>query len=211
MDFSRLASDFLNSVSQLSSPVIYCTIVGILLACGMGVPVPEDITLIVAGLLAASEKISLLGAMIAGLAGVLVGDSLLFMLGRKFGKRVFSLPGLRSVFTPARVAGAERRVRKHGPFICFVARFLPGVRSAVFAMSGALGVRRSTFLLLDGLAAMLSVPLWVYAGYWFGNNFDDAIGGALTMAKQLQFYIFSLLGILIAAYIAYKIARRPSH
>lgn len=209
MDFSRFASDFMDAVSQLPGPVIYCTIVGILLACGMGIPVPEDITLLFAGLLASNEKISLSGAMIAGLAGVLVGDSALFMLGRKFGRRVFSLPGLRRVFTPDRLASAELRIRKHGPFICFVARFLPGVRSAIFAMSGALGVRRSTFLMLDGLAATLSVPLWVYVGYWFGDNFDDAIGGALAMAKQLQFYIFSALALLILAYAGYKFWRRP--
>ncbi len=208
MDFSLFASNLMEVVSQLPSPVVYGTIVGILLVCGMGVPVPEDITLLAAGLLAASEKISFPGAVLAGLIGVLAGDSVLFMLGRKFGKRVFSLPGLRRYFTPARLLSAETKIRKHGPFICFVARFLPGVRSAIFAMSGALGVKRSTFLLLDGLAALLSVPLWVYVGFWFGNNFDDAVGGAIEMAHKLQLYVFSALGLLIFGYVGFRFWRR---
>lgn len=208
MDFSQLASDFMEAVSRLPSPVVYCTIVGILLICGLGIPVPEDITLLVAGLLAANEKISLTGGIIAGFIGVLSGDTVLFTLGRKFGKRVFQLPGLRRVFTPPRILAAERRIRANGPFICFIARFLPGLRSAIFAMSGALGVRLSTFMLLDGLAALLSVPLWVYVGYWFGENFEDALQGALDKAGTLQVYVFSALGMVILAYVAFKIWQR---
>lgn len=208
MDLSQLASDFMEVVSRLPSPVVYCTIVGILLVCGLGLPIPEDLTLLVAGLLAANHKISLVGGMVAGFIGVLSGDLILFTLGRKFGKRVFSLPGLRKIFTPPRILAAERRIRGNGPFICFIARFLPGLRSAIFATSGALGVRLSTFLLLDGLAALLSVPLWVYVGYWFGTHFEDALGGALAKAETLQVYVFSGLAALILGYVGFKLWQR---
>lgn len=208
MDYSQLASDFFEYISHLPSPVVYCTIFGVLLACGMGLPMPEDITLVTAGLLASAGRISLTGAFIVSFVGVMFGDTLLFYLGRRYGKSVFRLPGLRSIFTQERIAAAELRIRKHGPFICFVARFLPGLRSAVFAMSGALGVRFFTFIALDGLAAVLSVPLWVYVGYWFGNNFDDALGAALEMSEKLQIYMFSGLAILIFGYLGYKIWRK---
>jgi membrane protein DedA with SNARE-associated domain len=204
MDFSHLASDFMATVSQLPSPVVYCTIVGILLICGFGVPIPEDITLLVSGLLASSGKISLPGAVLAGLAGVLAGDSILFHLGRNFGKKVFQLPGLRNIFTPPRIETIEARVRRNGPFICFIARFVPGLRSGLFAMSGALGVRPLTFILLDGFAALISVPLWTYAGYWCGKNFEDALGAAMEKIESIQIYIVSALGILILAYLAFR-------
>lgn len=208
MHSSQLASDFIDAVSRLPSPVVYCTIVGILLACGVGLPMPEDITLLIAGLLASADRISFPGALIAGFAGVLIGDTCLFFIGRKFGQAVFRLPGFRRIFTPHRIAEAEARIRKNGPFICFIARFLPGFRSAIFATSGALGVRFTTFIALDGLAALLSVPLWVYVGYWFGNNFEDALGEALEMAGRLQTYLLSGIGALVVGYIAYKIWRR---
>lgn len=208
MDFSQFAADFMEALSRLPSPVVYCTIVGILLLCGLGIPVPEDITLLVSGVLAANGKISLFGGMVAGFIGVISGDLVLFSLGRRFGKRVFQLPGLRSIFTPARILSAEKRIRDNGPFICFIARFLPGLRSAIFATSGALGVRLTTFMLLDGLAALLSVPLWVYVGYWFGSNFEDALEGALAKAGTLQVYIFSTLGVVILSYVVFKIWQR---
>jgi membrane protein DedA with SNARE-associated domain len=209
MDIHQTAQTAIDSVSQLSSPVVYCTIVGILLACGMGIPVPEDIVLIASGLLAANGNISFGGALIAGFAGVLAGDSMLFYLGRRFGRRVFQTPGLKRFFTDERLAAAEQRVRKNGPLICFIARFLPGLRSAIFATSGAMGVRFRTFFLLDGLAALLSVPLWVYVGHWVGRSlldqFDGDFGPALEAAfeqgKKLEKYIWLGVVMLILAYL----------
>lgn len=204
MDPTRFITTLFESLSGLSGPLAYATIVGILFICGLGVPIPEDITLLAAGLLAAHGSISLNGALIAGFLGVLLGDALLFFMGRKFGKKVFALPGLRNLFTDVRIAAAEARIRRNGPFICFIARFLPGLRSPIFAMSGALGVRPITFFLLDGFAALISVPVWVVLGYWFGNNLDDA----LARVKHVQFYLFSGLAILIVGYIAYRFLKK---
>ena len=204
MDPNSTAYAFIDSISRLSGPVAYCAIVGMLFACGIGLPIPEDITLLSAGLIASGHQISLAGALIAGFVGVMIGDSILFFAGRIFGKRVFSLPGFRKLFTPSRVASAEARIRKNGPFICFVARFLPGLRSPVFAMSGALGVRPRTFFLLDGFAALISVPIWVYVGYWFGKNFE----AALDHVKKVEAYLFASIVVVILIYVGFKLFKR---
>jgi membrane protein DedA with SNARE-associated domain len=205
---SQIAENLLHTISQLSGFPAYATIVGVLFICGLGIPIPEDITLLAAGLLASTERITLVGALIAGFVGVMIGDALLFFLGRKFGKKVFGLPGLRNFLTPERVAAAEARIRKNGPFICFIARFLPGVRSAVFAMAGALGVRPATFFLLDGFAAALSVPLWVCLGWWLGNTFEDAFDVALEEAKSVQLYVLGGLAAVIAIYVMIKLIKK---
>lgn len=204
MDPSRAATEIFNFISHLSGVTAYGTIVGILLICGLGVPIPEDITLLAAGLLASSGQISLSGALLAGFFGVLIGDAILFFMGRKFGRKVFALPGLRRIFTLDRTQAAEARIRRDGPFICFIARFLPGLRSPVFAMAGALGVKRRTFFLLDGFAALISVPVWVYLGYWFGNNFDEA----MKHAENVQISVFIALLVAIAGYVTYKIWKK---
>jgi membrane protein DedA with SNARE-associated domain len=207
MDPSQIASQILEAVSQLSGLAAYATIIGILVICGLGIPIPEDITLLVAGLLAASGTITLPGALMAGFAGVLLGDAFLFFMGRRYGKKIFGLPGLRRVFTEERVLMAEQKIRRNGPFICFVARFLPGLRSPIFAMSGALGVRPIVFFSLDGFAAMISVPVWVYLGYWAGNlDLEDA----LAMAEKFQGYVIGGLAVLILAYVAYKYLRKKA-
>ena len=61
----------------------YAVIGGVLFACGLGLPIPEDITIIAAGILVALHKISAVGAFVVCMLGVLCGDAVLFFAGRK--------------------------------------------------------------------------------------------------------------------------------
>jgi len=192
----------LTTLSQLQGGSAYCAIVGLLLVCGLGVPVPEDITLISAGILAspAVGSIKLWGAMIAGFIGVMIGDAFLYNLGRIYGRKAFSLPIIRTLMTPRRIALAERKIIRNAHFICFTARFLPGLRSAVFLTSGIMGVRPLTFYTLDGAAAMISVPVWVFVGHWVGENLDMA----MKIAERIQLSFALAVLTLIAAYIGFR-------
>lgn len=190
--------EFLSQFQGLSA---YGLVLGLLLICGLGVPMPEDITLIAAGILAAIGSMSLTGAIICGLVGVMLGDSFMFYLGRRYGRRAFNLPIIRSIMTQRRVEKAERKVLRNSKFICFTARFLPGLRSAIFLTSGTMGVRPIIFFALDGMAALISVPFWVIVGWWFGNNIDLA----LKFAERMQIY----LGVgLVALLLGYFLFRR---
>src|SRR6185312_952205 len=120
-------------------------------------------------------SIRLPGAIIVCAVGVLIGDAFLFFLGRKFGYRVFKLPVFRSIFTESRIQIARQKVLRNSKFICFTTRFLPGLRAPIFLTAGIMGVRPRSFLLLDGSAAMISVPIWLYVGWFFGSNLDQAL------------------------------------
>lgn len=188
-------------LSGFSGWTAYGAILGVLLACGLGVPLPEDITLIAAGILAALKNISLPGAMLTGFVGVLAGDCILFFLGRRLGYRVFTLPGFRSVFTEKRIQIARNKVLTNSKFICFTARFLPGLRAPIFLTSGIMGVSPGVFLFLDGIAALISVPIWVYLGWLLGDNLDNA----LHIALKTQKYIVAAVATLVLGYVWWKI------
>lgn len=182
----------------------YLAIIGVLFICGLGIPIPEDITLISAGILVALGTISLPGAMIAGFVGVMIGDSLLFYLGRYHGRKVFGWPGIRVFATPERIARAEKHILANGRFICFIARFFPGLRSVIFLTSGTMGVKPSVFFTQDGLAALISVPFWVWFGWFFGNNIDEL----LAQAKNIQVVLIVAVFAAIAFYIWWKVYKR---
>lgn len=192
----------LTNLSELDGFAAYSAIVGLLLICGLGVPLPEDITLIGAGILAspAVGSITLWGGMVAGFIGVMLGDAFLYTLGRIYGRRAFALPLIRSIMTPRRIALAERKVLRNSHFICFTARFLPGLRSPVFLTAGIMGVRPVVFYGLDGLAAMISVPLWVFVGHWVGENLDLAV----KIAERIQLSLGLTLLVAIACYVGYR-------
>lgn len=192
----------LQTLSQLDGPTAYTAIVGLLLLCGLGVPVPEDITLIGAGILAspAVGSISIWGAIGVGIFGVLAGDTFLYNLGRFYGRKAFRLPLIRNIMTPRRIALAERKIIRNSHFICFTARFLPGLRSAVFLTSGIMGVRPIVFYLLDGFAACISVPLWILVGHWVGENLDLA----MKVAERIQMSLAVVILFIVASYIGWR-------
>ena len=189
-------SALISCLSNLSGVAAYSVILGVLIICGLGVPIPEDITLITAGILAALGKISLTGAILISLFGVLIGDSILFFLGRHMGKNVFQLPILKTLMPQHRIKQAEQKVLANSKFVCFVARFLPGLRTPIFLTSGVMGVKPAIFIGLDGLAALISVPIWVYIGWWIGEKWDEN----LKLIKQIQIYLFIMVGILVVGY-----------
>lgn len=200
MDFHSLINSLVVFLTSLTGLTAYAVILGVLLACGLGVPIPEDITLVSAGILAGMGNISLLGALAAGFIGVMIGDAFLFTMGRKYGRRVFRLPIFRTIFTPERIALAEKKILANSQFICFTARFLPGLRSPIYLTAGILGVRPIIFYGLDGIAALISVPVWVVMGWWFGQNID----AALEFARSMQKWVLLGVVILIAVYIGVK-------
>lgn len=191
-------------LTQLDGLTAYSAIVGMLLICGLGVPIPEDITLIAAGILSAVGSISLWGAIVAGLFGVLAGDAFLYTVGRIYGRRAFGLPVIRTIMTPRRVALAERKILRNSHFICFVARFMPGLRSPIFLMAGIMGVRPLTFYCLDGFAALISVPIWVWVGHWVGENLDMAF----KLAERVQLSFAGAILLLGVGYILFRRIRK---
>jgi len=192
----------------------YSIIIGVLLICGFGIPIPEDITLITAGLLAGLGNISLTGAFLSCFVGVMIGDATLFYMGRKMGYRVFKLPIFRSIFNEKRIALAREKVLGNSHFICFTARFLPGLRSPLFLTSGILGVRPVVFFMLDGFAALISVPVWIMLGWWFGNQLKTdptTLDSLLDVAKEFNIVIFSVVVALILVYVVYKRVKKSKN
>jgi membrane protein DedA with SNARE-associated domain len=85
-----------------------------------------------------------------------------------------------------------------------MARFMPGLRTPIFMTCGIYQVSFWKFLTLDGLAALISVPVWVYVGVIFGENLELLE----QKIRQFQVGIYSLLGGLIALGILYAIVKK---
>ncbi|NJM44456.1 MAG: DedA family protein, partial [Brachymonas sp.] len=117
---------------------------------------------------------------------------LMFSLGRWRGEKMMQLPGFRRVLTPARFEKAQAAFEKYGRWVMFVARFLPGLRTPVFFTAGMTGkVKFSTWFLMDGFAALISVPVWIYLGYFGAQNRE----WLFATLHKFQYGLFFLLGV----------------
>ncbi|MCY1078212.1 DedA family protein [Archangium lansingense] len=171
----------------------YAAVFGILVACGLGVPLPEDISLILGGFLAHKGAANLSVMMLVGFLGILVGDSLIFYAGRRLGSQVGRSPtGFFGKFiTPEKRARVEGLFALHGQKIVMIARFMPGVRAVTYFSAGSAGMSYWRFLFWDGLAALLSAPFFVWLGFHFGDKLDYAI----DRMKEGQLVVFGALAV----------------
>ena len=145
--------EFLQNYQEYSLAMIF----GMLILCGFGLPIPEDITLIAAGILSG-----------------LIGDGIMFIGGRLFGYKLQKYTPLRKVLPPSRFAWVQRQFRKYGVWALFFARFMPGLRAPIYLAAGmSRRVSYLKFLLLDGAAALISVPVWVGMGHYGAQNRDN--------------------------------------
>lgn len=163
------------AIQSIHEPWAYFIIFGILLLCGFGLPIPEDITLIAGGIMAYYGKADVYVMILVGLLGVMLGDGAMFQIGKRYGNRVFEWKWMKRFLHTDRLDAVKDKLRNHGYKVIFSARFMPGLRSLVFLTSGALGIPFRIFLFFDGLAALISVPAIVYSCYFFGDAIHDAV------------------------------------
>ena len=186
----------------------YLAVFVMLLLCGFGLPIPEDITLVAGGIIAGLGYADVHTMFAVCMAGVLIGDVIMFTLGHHFGQRILAFAPVRRLVTPQRFAQVQEKFVKYGNWVLFIARFLPGLRSPIFIVAGM--SRRISiwrFILMDGLAASISVPVWVYLGDYGAYNRQ----WLLDMISRGQAGIYSLLGIgaliIIIIYIRHRRAK----
>lgn len=148
----------------------YLLIFGVLVACGLGVPLPEDISLVMGGFLSHLGVTRLPVMMAVGFLGILTGDSLIYSAGRRVGALGEGKGFFARVVTPEKRAKVERLFAIHGQKIVVVARFLPGIRAVTYFTAGSARMPYWRFIFFDGLAAMVSAPLFVYLGCRFGGH-----------------------------------------
>ena len=185
-------------------PHSYYVMFAILIACGFGFPMPEDIVLITGGMLASRNITDTSTVIMVCMAGVLCGDSAVFLFGRKFGPALKTKKLFRRIISPKVDNRVDTIIQKYGDKVIFMARFMPGLRTPIFMTCGIYQVSFWKFLTLDGIAALISVPVWVYVGVIFGENLELLE----QKIRQFQVGIYGLLGGLIVLTILYAIVKK---
>jgi membrane protein DedA with SNARE-associated domain len=166
---------FIAHLSTMTPLGAYAWLAGILLLCGLGLPIPEDISLIAAGYFAWKGVLYIHAAFLICFAAVILGDTTAFFMGRFFGRRVLASKLARRYFTPKRQLRVRAYFRKFGSKVVLVGRFTPGLRFTIFFTAGTLHLRPGTFFVYDFLAAAFSVPVLVYSAWFFGGQIDHVI------------------------------------
>jgi membrane protein DedA with SNARE-associated domain len=188
----------LQFVSSFGGFIPYLILFGILLACGLGVPIPEDITLFVGGMLAYYGIANVWLMIVVCMAGVLIGDTTIFLLGAKYGRRITQKPFFHKFLPAERLKIVKEKFHEKGNKVIFAARFMPGLRAPTFFCAGTLHLPFRVFFFYDGMAALISVPAIVWTVYHFGALADQVIKMIRHVEHGIIFVVLAIVLFLFA-------------
>jgi membrane protein DedA with SNARE-associated domain len=153
----------------------YVAVFVVLVLCGVGLPVPEEATFIVAGMVT-PQTIPAVCIMIAvGLLGILAGDSLTYLCGRRYGMVLLARWPFNRFLKQENLDKARHFIDRHGSHAVFFAGFLAGVRAPTYFLCGSMGLSYPRFVLWDSARAVLTCPISVYLAWRFGAAAQEKV------------------------------------
>jgi membrane protein DedA with SNARE-associated domain len=167
-------------IASVFHPTSYLGIFIFLVLTGCGLPLPEEVAIVLAGVLSAQGHLHPGLAFAACLAGALVGDMVIYAIGY-FGGRtlLYAHPRLARFLGAKREAYFEEAIERHAFKVLLLSRFLVGVRGPVYLAAGIVRLPFRIYILCDLVCATLVV------GFFFGLSyaFGEAVAGWIRDAE----------------------------
>lgn len=151
-------------------------------------PIPSEVIMPFAGFTAARGQMSILGVIVAGTLGSIAGNAVWFELARAFGRartrRLAERHGRWVGLGPEEITKAEDTLRRNGPLAVFLARFMPGIRTAISVPAGLVELPRGVFYLWTALGTLIWTTGLALGGYVLEDQFHrvEAWAGPIGLA-----------------------------
>ncbi|MEI4272337.1 DedA family protein [Klenkia sp. LSe6-5] len=172
--------------------VVYLTVLLVVGVESIGVPLPGETVLIGAALLAGQGVVSPVTVAVCAALSAAVGDTIGYLLGRRYGDRLFAWAARRSPkhLGPDKLAAARALMERHGTWAVFFGRFVALLRILAGPLAGSLGMPYRRFALAN----------WTGAALWAGVT--TAVVVALGAAAEKLLGRISTGGLVAIAVVA---------
>lgn len=200
-----LAAGYDATVLTWMHHAFYPVLLGILVIASLGLPIPEDVPLIAAGMILATspETASWSGTLVVAMVGIMTGDLVLYSAGKRWGRDVVNHRWVRSLITPARFDRMVDYFHRYGTWMCFFGRFFMGIRAVMCITAGATRFPYWRFFIADFAGALLSIPFFVWLGWKFGQMLPQM----KAWLGRAQIGVLIVVGVGVAAFVWYEVRR----
>jgi len=193
--------------------LIYFGIVLLMFASSFGLPLPEEVPLVSAGLVGhvamhphlypkpegAGEPVNIYTLALVCFAAVFFSDLLIFFLGKFLGRKILVRPRFEKFRNSKNFLRVQSWTQKYGAWASGIFRFTPGLRFPGHMTCGMMGVPLWKFIAVDGTAALLTVPTQILLVGYYGD----------VIMKNFKVFKFILLGVLLALIVWALIKKLP--
>lgn len=156
-----------------------------LFGASLGVPVPEEVPIVAAGVLSHQRIIHWWIALPVCVAGVLSGDVVLYWVGHHWGEHILDWWIVRLVLTREREHRLLGAYRRHAMKTVFTARHVLGLRAAAFLTAGIAHVPFWKFIAVDAGASIVGVPIGFGVAYLFADQLETALADVHRVERWL--------------------------
>lgn len=188
--------------------LVYTFIVAFMTASSFGLPIPEEMTLVSAGLVAYMARnpadfppptsdavgVNLVVLSVVCYIAVLGSDLFIYFLGKYFGQKIIRTKFFNNNIGQERFNKINKIFNKYSYWACGLFRFTPGIRFPGHMSCGLMGIPLWQFLLVDGIAALISVPTQVIAVAFYGEVI-------LAKLREFKLILVAVIGAVILIYL----------
>ena len=170
----------------------YLGIIIFLVLTGCGLPVPEEVPIVLAGILSSQDKLIPEWAFLSCLVGAFLGDWAMYGIGYHFGHGLVAKHPRYGKFVGAqREEYFEQAIQKHGFKVMLLARFMVGIRGPVYLATGVVRMPFRRFLLYDLVCATIVVTTFFGLSYFYGREITEYIRDA---ERTLTLIVLAVIG-----------------
>lgn len=171
----------------------YLGIIVFLVLTGCGLPIPEEVPIVLAGVFSSQGELVPEWAFAACLIGALLGDSVMYTIGYHFGHGLLAAyPKFGKFLGAQREEYFEQAIQRHSFKVMLLARFMVGVRGPVYLAAGVVRLPFRRFILNDLLCATLVVGTFFGLSYLYGENITKLV---LNAEKKLTLILLAVAGV----------------
>jgi membrane protein DedA with SNARE-associated domain len=191
-------------LATLPPLVVYLLIFVVIGMESLGIPLPGEIALVSAALLAVSGVTNVWWVALAASLGAVIGDSTGYVIGRRGGRSLLERLGRRfpKHLGPPHLAKAERTFERWGVWAVFFGRFVALLRILAGPLAGALHVPYGRFLVANASGGIIWASGTAFAIYYAGQAAE----------RWLQNFSWAALAVAVLCGIASTLyLRRRAH
>ena len=182
----------------------YSLIFMIALLESLGLPVPASVALLIAGAASSWGKLSFPASVAAAVIPIVLGDSLLYYLGRSSGWALLSVLCRVSLNPETCILRSAESFYKRGKLTLLFAKFVPGVATMAPPLAGSMKMKYSQFFLFDTSGTILYCMVYASAGYIFSQFLSSMLHGLSAFGQVIEWLlVLAFVGFLIYRFYLY--------
>lgn len=166
---------------------------------GIGLPFPEEATLLLTGFLISHHTVKIIPTFLVVYGSLLMTDFFLYLIGKKYGRMIVEHKRFRKVVSSDRLLRIEEKFKKWGIWVVLAGRHLLGLRVQIFLAAGVMKISAEKFIIADAISALITIGLWIGVGY-LGVNSVQVLKKDITWVEHT---IILMLAIFLVSWIIY--------